>query len=328
MAKIGRNQLCPCNSGKKYKRCHGAYGGMPTPLPNPPPPFATELQKAAEHIRRQQQGKGKPIIAFKNADQQIVAVGNTVHWSNKWKTFPDFLTDYMKGKLGVDWLKAEVAKSSADQHPLMQWAHDYGAYQKATIKTPGDVTSAVMTGVVACFLGTAYALYLLDHNVELQERLLDRLKDVGNFQGAYYELFVASTLIRAGFTLTLEDETDTKTKHCEFAAISGKTGKKFWVEAKMRGVSGLLGRTDADGGPDAKPLARLIHHLNAALEKPASDERLIFIDVNTPPKLKADVTPDWLEPAMRRLERFEQSENKTGCHRIRFCHQRCVPPCP
>ena len=23
---VGRNQLCPCGSGKKYKRCHGAPG--------------------------------------------------------------------------------------------------------------------------------------------------------------------------------------------------------------------------------------------------------------------------------------------------------------
>jgi len=30
-AKVGRNQLCPCGSGKKYKRCHGAPGG-PTGL--------------------------------------------------------------------------------------------------------------------------------------------------------------------------------------------------------------------------------------------------------------------------------------------------------
>jgi preprotein translocase subunit SecA len=22
--KVGRNELCPCGSGKKYKRCHGA----------------------------------------------------------------------------------------------------------------------------------------------------------------------------------------------------------------------------------------------------------------------------------------------------------------
>jgi hypothetical protein len=23
-AKVGRNDLCPCGSGKKYKKCHGA----------------------------------------------------------------------------------------------------------------------------------------------------------------------------------------------------------------------------------------------------------------------------------------------------------------
>lgn len=23
-SKVGRNDLCPCGSGKKYKRCHGA----------------------------------------------------------------------------------------------------------------------------------------------------------------------------------------------------------------------------------------------------------------------------------------------------------------
>ena len=30
-ANVGRNALCPCGSGKKYKKCHGAPGG-PTGL--------------------------------------------------------------------------------------------------------------------------------------------------------------------------------------------------------------------------------------------------------------------------------------------------------
>jgi preprotein translocase subunit SecA len=29
--KIGRNAACPCGSGKKYKRCHGAPGAEPLP---------------------------------------------------------------------------------------------------------------------------------------------------------------------------------------------------------------------------------------------------------------------------------------------------------
>jgi hypothetical protein len=310
LAKIGRNQPCPCKSGKKYKHCHGRYGGFP--LPNPQPAF-----NAAEFIRQQQQGKGRPIVAFKAPQHQMVAVGNTVHWSAKWKTFPDFLLDYIKGKLGEEWIKAETAKASEQQHPLMQWALRLFEYQKETIKNPGQVTSAPMTGVVAAYLGTAYALYLLEHNVELQERLLKRLKDIGQFQGAYYELLVASVLIRAGFKLTLEDETDGKNKHCEFAAISGTTGKRYWVEAKMRSVAGLLGKTSADGGPDDKPLARLIPHLNDALAKPAADDRLIFIDVNTSTKMIGD-KPDWAEPAMQRLEQFEKKENKTGAKALIF----------
>jgi hypothetical protein len=97
-----------------------------------------------------------------------------------------------------------------------------------------------MNGVVAAYLGAGYALYRLEHNAELQERLLKRLKDIGQFQGAYYELLVASVLIRAGFKLTLEDETDGKIKHCEFAAISGTTGKRYWVEAKCDLSRGCL----------------------------------------------------------------------------------------
>jgi uncharacterized protein len=27
--KVGRNDPCPCGSGKKYKKCHGADGGPP-----------------------------------------------------------------------------------------------------------------------------------------------------------------------------------------------------------------------------------------------------------------------------------------------------------
>ena len=31
-AKVGRNDPCPCGSGKKFKRCCGAGGGSPPPI--------------------------------------------------------------------------------------------------------------------------------------------------------------------------------------------------------------------------------------------------------------------------------------------------------
>jgi len=221
--KVGRNQLCPCGSGRKYKRCHGSIG--------PRIPSAEEVKRIIERrhtfeqIRQNQQGLGRPIVAAKFRDHQIVAVKNRVYWSPTWKTFPDFLADYIKRVLDPAWGNAEIAKPFAERHPLMQWYDAFCRYQQTTIKTPGEVHEATVTGIVACYLGLAYGLYLLDHNVELQNRLVRRLKDPANFQGAYYELIVANILIRAGFTLTLEDETDPRFKHCEFAAVSRPCGQ-------------------------------------------------------------------------------------------------------
>jgi hypothetical protein len=152
----------------------------------------------------------------------------------------------------------------------------------------------------------AYSLYLLQHNIELQGRLLKRLLDPSNFQGAYYELIVANALIRAGFKLMLEDETDGQTKHCEFSAISQKTGKKYWVEAKMRAVHGYFGKVEGrDGTTDENPVSHLSHHINGALRKPASDERLIFVDLNTEAKLEDPTNPSWSARAISALEGFE-----------------------
>jgi hypothetical protein len=205
--------------------------------------------------------------------------------------------------------KSQSLLASATQ--FFNWYDTYCRYQRTYIHTPGIVANGLITGVVSCYLGLAYSLYLLGHNVELQTRLVRRLKNVGNFQGAYYELIIANALIRAGFALTLEDETDPNSKHCEFAAISCNTGRRYWVEAKMRSIAGLLDKTRQDGGSDSKPLSQLIPHLNAALAKPAADERLIFIDVNAPPQMN-DSKPAWIEQAASRLERYEASEMAAG----------------
>jgi hypothetical protein len=72
--KIGRNQPCPCGSGKKYKRCCGNPLKKVSSI-SISPKLALERYKADELIRQQQQGLGRPIIAAKIKDQQMVAVG-------------------------------------------------------------------------------------------------------------------------------------------------------------------------------------------------------------------------------------------------------------
>ena len=240
----------------------------------------------------------------------MVAVGNRLFWSDKWKTVPDFLGHYIKTILDPAWGNAELTKPLAERHPVMQWYDAYCRHQRKYVTTPGQVSSGEVTGAVACYLGLAYSLYLLDHNVELQTRLVRRLKNSEQFQGAYYELMVANSLIRAGFELTLEDEENGATKHCEFAAISKRTKRKYWVEAKMRAVSGLLGRTGHDGTSSTNPISKLIPHLNAALAKPAADRRLIFIDLNTPtpPDCSMSSPPPFIAQANRRLREYEDQQ--------------------
>lgn len=302
MSKIGRNAPCPCGSGKKYKKCHGSYA---QPLA-PEIALMMERRQAEEQIRTEQQGQGRPIVATQFHDHQFVAVANRLYYSKNWKFFPDFLFNYIKDVLGVQWGSAEQAKPHAKRHPILQWAEHVSNFQK---KHGKDMEKGARpTGAVYCYLGLAYNLYLLKHNVDLQKRLVNRLRDIKQFQGAYYELVVANCLIRAGFELKLENETDAATKHCEYFAVSKRTGKKYWVEAKMRSVRGFFGKTDQDGmAVTARPVSKISEHLHAALAKPAEDARIIFIDINGPPdKVAEGETPNWVTSAFGILDAEEQ----------------------
>ena len=120
--KTGRNDPCPCGSGRKYKRCHGdPTGGGPVPAAIKQ---SIEAHKAQELLRQHQQGKGKPIISGEVAGRRVVAVGNTVYWSKNQKTFVDFLDTYVRFALGVDWGNAEIKK------PLPQRAGERGIRQR------------------------------------------------------------------------------------------------------------------------------------------------------------------------------------------------------
>lgn len=265
--------------------------------------------QADELIRQNQQGLGKPIIAVKHKDHQIVAVKNRLHFSKSWKTFPDFLMFYIKEVLGSEWGSIEIAKPESERHQIIQWYQRFCLYQKESNAPDGEVRSTEVNGLVSCYLGLAYNLYLLAHNVELQTILVARLKDRSNFQGAFYELMVAGALIRAGYELILEDETDRKTKHCEFAAIHKASGKRYSVEAKMRSVNGLLGKTEKDGSNDQKPLSKIITHLHGALKKPSEAERLVFIDINAPmdANISEENRPEILDAATKKIIDYENN---------------------
>lgn len=270
--KVGRNNLCPCGSNKKFKRCHGASSSTSMLRRAPKELEETgrlllERAKAAEKQRKQQQGFGRPIISAEHNGIRIVAVGKRLMWSNKWKTVPDFLGDYIRSTLTPEWGNAELAKPFEQRHPILIWYDHVCRLQKQTITEPGKVVAAPLTGAADAWFRLAYDLYSLEHNANLQQKLLRRLKDPEMFHGARYETFVAGSLIRAGFEIEFEDEDDRGSTHVEFTATCKKSGRKYSVEAKQKRVS------------DDNERFRVGRLLQRALKKSAKHTRVVFIGI-------------------------------------------------
>lgn len=258
MKKIGKNSPCYCDSGKKFKRCHGAPEHFDVQHA-----AARRAHEAREFQRREQQGLGKPIISAQFNDHRIIAVGGQLHAAKNWKTFHDFLRDYPRIVLGDDWWRGEVAKPLENQHPVVAWLSNAIEQAKESKFLNGKV-AVRSTGALSSYMQFAYCLYALKHSTQVESLLIARIKNSAGFSGATHEVRVAAWLLRAGFTLELEDETDRRSTHVEFVATHLATGTKYSVEAKRReGV-----RLNVN---------KLLH---SALKKKADHPRIVFIDTN------------------------------------------------
>src|SRR5262245_15904943 len=126
MAKVGRNQPCPCGSGIKYKRCCIDNDGslrkkeLPRELPHAVMKKIREME-AKRAQREKQQGLGRGIVSAEMNGYRIVCVGNRVLYSKSWKTFHDFLRDYLINWLGKEWFESELTKTGDQRHPIVSW---------------------------------------------------------------------------------------------------------------------------------------------------------------------------------------------------------------
>jgi hypothetical protein len=272
--KLGRNDPCHCGSGKKYKKCHFHKDKLAGQRPHKDPSInPEEIQKlvrrhaAKEKLRESSQGHGKPIVSTEFKGYRVTAVGNQLCYSpaERTQTFVDFLNQYIKGAIGADWGNREIKKPLEERNPILQWYDSLCKLQKKHAVTQGQIYETPMTGVVWAYTSLAYNLYLLQHNAEVQQFLIKRLKQKNSFYAAYYETFVAAWFILSGFELTLENEQDPTTSHCEFSAKSPK-GEMFSIEAKSRAPM--------------KPHFSIGNQLYKALKKKADYKRIIFIDLN------------------------------------------------
>jgi hypothetical protein len=293
MTKQRRNAPCECGSGRKYKHCHGKLtSGADDSRPSEDAFEAMRRQmdsvNAAEYRRRLMHGLGRPIVSFEANGFRIVAVGMEVRWSKNWRTFADFLMDYIKTTLTAQWGNAELRKPPLEMHPVIRWFKHIGAAltKARSMAVNANLRETTMDGTSRAFLGLAYDLFLCAHNVKTQELLIKRLRKKPTFGGALYEANVIGWFIRAGFAIEFEDESDPNSTHCEFTATHSETGKKFSIEAKS------IGDGSSRAG-DSPKVPRIRHKLTEALSKKAVHTRVVFIDLNRAENLTDGTPPAW-----------------------------------
>jgi uncharacterized protein YchJ len=301
-----RNELCYCGSGMPYAECHGKEIDRlidPMLFENLPPKVKEKFIKWEK--RKEEQGAVRNMISLDFQGFKTVAVGNQLFFSKKWKTFPDFLFDYIKKVLGPDWGNTELKKPFEEQHVIIQWYKSLCEFQKKHFRKEGDIYSATCTGTVGAYLSLAYDLYVLRHHSLLQQQLIDRLKNKQQFQGARYEIYVTSSFIKAGFNIEFENESDKSKSHCEFIATHTKSGKKYSVEAKSRHRSGFLGFPGERIQSHDNVKLRIGNLINEALSKKADFVRVIFIDINMPPQEGIVFKKPWMKTLFSKLNEIE-----------------------
>ena len=215
--KIGCNQLCPCGSNKKHKHCH-PYSAPESTLLRMQHSVEAELKLKVAQIEAKrkriidQQGLGKEIISTEFNGKRLIFIGGQLITLNKDVTFHDVLIAHMIKIFGKDWFLAENAKADNEMHEILKWHKKLSKYNKKLMQ---DIRIASMpcTGAAEAYLHLAYALYCIEHNVTIPFSLIERLKIVKQFPGAYQETLVFAYLTRAGFQIEFQDE------------HSGKNGK-------------------------------------------------------------------------------------------------------
>lgn len=291
---MGRNERCYCNSGLRFKNCHGELKKLEA-MSNEINVVLKDIARAEKvsEQRTAQQGFGRPIISVKTKDERrIVIVNNRIYSANGWNTFHEFLLDHLWELMGQDWVEEQLRRPVDERHPILIWRQKYDICKDSIDAKDGEVVNVPLTGAIAALIHIAYDMYALDHNADLQKKLVNRLRNQDQFIGAHYEVQVTAMLARAGFGIEFEDEDDRTSRHCEFTATHLQSGKKFSVEAKKN-----------TGGRDNST-----RHVSRALGKDANHTRIIFVDLNSPEPPGDGPVPEYAKHAIRQLRNFERTQ--------------------
>jgi len=254
LSNIPRNSRCPCGSGKKYKKCCGSPAStnlnefFDTPvgrhivekaaqMMNPPPPPSRMVSR--------------PQVQTVNFGQKIRAVRNAIHFRPLEETFHDFQLNLLLWTLGKNWFDDQMLKPPAERHIILRWRDERNKLleeHRDPAAPPNQPVKAPLTGSTKALQVLADDIYQLQHALNTPRKIIERLRNMREFQGARYEILVASLFARCGFDVEFVD--DPAKKNPDFFATNA--GERIAVEAKSRHRAGVLherGEYVADAEP-------------------------------------------------------------------------------
>lgn len=280
-------------------------------------PAKTEGQSIAKTILQMSQQlqsprlTSRPQIQAVLGGQKIRAVRNSIYFRPEEETFYDFQINLLLWTLGKPWFDAEMAKPLEQRHIILRWRHERNELLKAHQK-PGDdpkqPVKAPLTGSVKALQVLADDIYQLEHAFKTPRRIIDRLRDPRQFQGARYEITIASILARCGFDIDFIDD-DTK-RNPEF--IAQRNAERIALEAKSRHRPGVLEQRGPMAQGDPAPAKIKEHYENALQQSPGGMPFMVFIDVNL--SLTPAVPPNektWVKEAMKCFDDGRQEGKET-----------------
>ena len=306
--KLGRNDSCFCGSGIKYKKCCLTKKIEMTPA-------IEEL-----HAQMQRERQGRQIMLIRHGiytnipniqnfkGKTMLACGTRVTWVDReHATFHELILANLRHEVGDAWFDAERQKPTGEQHYIVRSALEFDEYVRSGGIKPrqeanGQI-SAIASGYVQSVLSLAFDLYLLRHKGCIDQTVVDRLRDRHEYQGARYEIAVASIFARADCRIEWIAPTP-KQKTAEFTAHCPLTANSVIVEAKSKRPRGVLHEEGDFNFQKALKIGKLPTRFHDALQKDTQGlPYLIFLDVNAPYDLKNTADSLWLKEIQNMMAR-------------------------
>ncbi len=296
--KIGRNQSCPCGSGKKYKKCH-LFSGEPLPVftkidSNP------ELEQIKAQIEHEQTERRRKLEAFgiyidfvkpiQFKGKKVWALASRLYTNEPAnQTFHEFIIDVLRQELGREWWENQINLTADKQHFIIQCFRKHFEWRQRS-ESPankvGNIWAAKPDGYSRALLSLAFDVCSLIHAVHLPEIFLNKLRQYKDYQSVRYEIAIAALFARMGYKITFLDETyagqKLLPKHCEFVASDLVTKEEIAVEVKSKTRQGVLHRPGEFNKEREfqSSVSKLYRH---ALEQNPNDKPfIIFLDMNLP----------------------------------------------